>query len=353
MFKSHERNITHPFTQLQTAQLPTMAIKQLQTETPSPDSAQPRPPIDKYARLDLDFSPQRHWNQDKEKVIRAPFDYTASHPGKDFRSKVIAAFDAWLKVPPASLEVITKVIGMLHESSLLMDDVQDSSALRRGFPVAHNIFGVAQTINSANYVCSLAMEELEKLKNPRAMSIFIQEIINLYRGQGMELYWRDSLTCPSEEDYLEMVANKTGGLFRLGVRLMQAESESRTDFVPLVDLIGLIFQIRDDFLNLSAEYTKNKGECEDLTEGKFSFPIIHSIRSDPTNLQLINILKQKTTDTQVKRYAVSYMEGTGSFAYTRSVVATLLERARRLAVELDGGQGLVDSILEFLAKMEM
>lgn len=41
----------------------------------------------------------------------------------------------------------------------------------------------------------------------------------------MELYWRDSLTCPTEEDYLEMVGNKTGGLFRLAVKLMEAESE--------------------------------------------------------------------------------------------------------------------------------
>lgn len=40
----------------------------------------------------------------------------------------------------------------------------------------------------------------------------------------MDLYWRDSLICPSEADYLEMVGNKTGGLFRLAVRLMQAES---------------------------------------------------------------------------------------------------------------------------------
>ncbi|PFH59498.1 hypothetical protein XA68_12258 [Ophiocordyceps unilateralis] len=308
-------------------------------QTPSEQSAKKqsctRSVVDVHSRPELNFSPKRHWNQDKERVITAPFDYTASHPGKDLRSQLIAAFDGWLQVPPASLEVITKVIGMLHESSLLIDDVQDSSALRRGFPVAHSIFGVAQTINSANY----------------AISIFADEIINLHRGQGMELYWRDSLLCPSEEDYLDMVCNKTGGLFRLGIRLMQAESASTTDCVPLVDLVGIIFQIRDDFLNLSPEYTKNKGECEDLSEGKFSFPIIHSIRSDPSNLQLINILKQRTADVQVKRYAVAYMESTGSFAYTRAILATLIERARVTTLEVDAGQGRMDNMLKFLDKM--
>jgi geranylgeranyl diphosphate synthase type 3 len=109
--------------------------------------------------------------------------------------------------------------------------------------------------------------------------------------------------------------------------------------VPLVNLLGLIFQICDDYLNLSnTTYSKNKGLCEDLTEGKFSFPIIHSIRADPGNVQLVNILKQKTKDEEVKLYALSYMESTGSFAYTRKVVSQLWEKALALIDEIDGKQ---------------
>lgn len=74
------------------------------------------------------------------------------------------------------------------------------------------------------YFC--ALEELQKLHNPKAIIIYTEELLNLHRGQGMDLFWRDTLTCPSEEDYLEMVGNKTGGLFRLAVKLMQAESTS-------------------------------------------------------------------------------------------------------------------------------
>lgn len=107
-----------------------------------------------------------------------------------------------------------------------MDDVEDSSLLRRGIPVAHSIFGTAQTINSANYVYFLALQELVKLNNTKVVQIYTDELINLHRGQGMDLFWRDTLTCPNEEDYLEMVGNKTGGLFRLAVKLMQAESSS-------------------------------------------------------------------------------------------------------------------------------
>lgn len=85
----------------------------------------------------------------------------------------------------------------------------------------------------------------------------------------------------------------------------------------------------------STEYTSNKGECEDLTEGKFSFPIIHSIRSNTSNRQLINILKQKTKDSEVKKYAVKYMESTGSFDYCRVVLRELKAQAVALIKDLD------------------
>ncbi|OJJ73599.1 hypothetical protein ASPBRDRAFT_28812 [Aspergillus brasiliensis CBS 101740] len=279
------------------------------------------------------------WSPENERIVMGPYDYMLQHPGKDIRRQLINAFNVWLKVPPESLSIITKVVAMLHTASLLIDDVEDNSILRRGIPVAHNIYGTAQTINSANYVYFLALQEVQKLNNPAAINIYVQELLNLHRGQGMDLFWRDTLTCPSEDEYLEMVGNKTGGLFRLAVKLMQAESSSGKDCVSLVNVMGLIFQICDDYLNLSnTTYTKNKGLCEDLTEGKFSFPIIHSIRSNPGNHQLLNILKQKTKDEEVKLYAVSYMESTGSFAHTRDVVRELRAKALTLIQEIDGDQ---------------
>ena len=101
----------------------------------------------------------------------------------------------------------------------------------------------------------------------------------------------------------------------------------------------------------SSEYTENKGLCEDLTEGKFSFPIIHSIRSNPQNRQLINILKQKTTDDEVKKYAVKYMEGTGSFEYCKVVLRDLTEKALAMIEEIDEGRGHGAGVRIILDKM--
>ena len=101
----------------------------------------------------------------------------------------------------------------------------------------------------------------------------------------------------------------------------------------------------------STEYTETKGLAEDLTEGKFSFPIIHSIRSHPQNLQLMNILKQKTTDNEVKKYAIKYMEKTGSFEYCRSVLGTLHARAFSMIESVDEGKGEGEGVRRILEKM--
>lgn len=196
---------------------------------------------EKYEKHSLAVPP---WTEQKESILLSPYTYLFSHPGKDIRAQLIAAFNEWLNVPAPALAIITKVIGMLHTASLLVDDVEDSSLLRRGLPVAHSIFGTAQTINSANYVYFVALQELLKLdqleddnlemvggtskgrKRGEAVRIYTEELVNLHRGQGMDLFWRDTLTVPTEEEYLEMVGNKTGGLFRLAIRLMQAESAS-------------------------------------------------------------------------------------------------------------------------------
>ncbi|KAJ6109480.1 Phyllocladan-16-alpha-ol synthase [Penicillium sp. IBT 16267x] len=309
------------------------------------------------ARINRTFSLDRRpeWTVEQEQILLGPFEYLETLPGKNLRSAFIQAFNNWLQVPPKQLEIVEKVISMLHTASLLVDDIEDNSQLRRGQPVAHSIFGAAQTFNSGNYVYFLALQEIQKLNSPRAIEIYVDALIHLHRGQGMDVFWRDSLICPTEEEYLNMVSNKTGALFCLAIELLQIGSTVKVDLVPLVRLFGIIFQICDDYLNLkSSSYLQKKGLCEDLTEGKFSFPIIHSIRSNPANRQLINVLKQKPQDEDLKRYAVAYMESTNTFEYTRDFVSSLKVEALEMIGDLEK-QGLGENIAirKILARMSV
>lgn len=150
---------------------------------------------------------------------------------------------------------------------------------------------------------------------------------------------------------------------------------------------GLYFQIRDDYCNLSLkEYSENKSFCEDLTEGKFSFPIIHAIQSQDTDKQVLrkyfhffailnfrfiskddassrrmcelqidmmkcfkflDILRQRTRDVEVKKYCVSLLEKLGSFKYTRETLESLDKEARN-EVELLGPNPIMNQLLDEL-----
>ncbi|KAJ2351763.1 hypothetical protein IWW50_001664 [Coemansia erecta] len=285
-----------------------------------------------------------------EEALLAPYEYLSQVPGKEVRTVMINAFNDWLQVGGEQLDAIAGVVRKLHTASLMIDDVEDNSDLRRGIPVTHKIYGVPMTINTANYVYFVALQDVLRMANPKLVEIFTEELLNLHRGQGMELYWRDTLTCPSEEQYLEMVSHKTGGLFRLAVKLMQECSDKGHEFSELVDMIGAYFQIRDDYMNLqSSEYSNNKGYCEDLTEGKFSFVIVHSITHGEDGPQLMSILRQKTADENVKRYAVSLMDKARSFEYTKEYLARLEVRISAKIQEY-GGNALLEELMAKLSK---
>lgn len=313
--------------------------------------------FDLLSRIHLDqqlsnsLSEQYELHTPDESVLE-PWKYLMGVPGKNVRGMLVDAFNEWLCIPEETVVTIKDIITCLHTASLLVDDIEDNSKMRRGVPVAHQIYGLPSTLNAANYVYVLAMEKCHMLDNRAVMSVTIKELLNLHRGQGQDILWRDSAKCPTEDQYMAMVQDKTGGLFRLAVGLMQAFSADKaTDYTPLVNKMALYFQIRDDLVNLmSPEYQKNKSFCEDLTEGKFSFPIIHCIRANPDDNRLLNILKQRTSDMEMKTYAVKLMEEAGSLDYTLVELRKLRDEMHAL-LEAHGGKGAA-MLTKILAKLD-
>lgn len=345
--------------------------------------------VDKYDNFlsTLQGTSSTSWSEAQESSLLEPYNYITANPGKEIRGKLIESFNYWLNVPKDKLAVINRVVGLLHNGSLLIDDIEDDSQLRRGIPVAHKIYGVPQTINTANYVYFLAYQELAALRpavrrrapisssssdsglgedSPAEKTdvpdrlipncdldlVVTGELMSLHRGQGMDILWRDTLRCPTEEEYVDMVRAKTGGLLRIAVKLMMACATTNTnvDYIPLTDLIGVHFQIRDDYMNLqSSQYTDNKGFAEDLSEGKFSFPIVHGILEQPDNRQIMNVLQKRPKTPTLKHHTINYLrDTTKSFDYTLAVLKKL-EVQGRSEVQRLGGNPMLSAILNKLS----
>ena len=279
--------------------------------------------------------------EEQDEILLEPYTYLLRKKGKNIRTRLLMAFNVWLRAPEEKVKEIDEIIKMLHNASLVIDDIEDNSVLRRGNPVSHKIYGVASTINAANYVYFIGLEKILALGNPEAVKIFKDSMLELHRGQGMEIYWRDTYMCPTEEEYRETIVRKTGGLFNLAITLLQLFSDDKKcpkyDYVKLTSLLGLYFQIRDDYANLCLEeYFENKSFGEDLTEGKFSFPIVHAIEKYPRDNRLMNILRQRTQDVEVKKYAIQLLEDAGSFEYTREQMKILDDKIRYEIEKLNG-----------------
>ena len=97
--------------------------------------------------------------------------------------------------------------------------------------------------------------------------------------------------------------------------------------------------------------TLAKGYCEDITEGKFSMPVIHSIRNSPTsNNEVLNILKLRTTDVELKSHVVRYMQAqTNSFAYTKTRLGAFHRIAQVLLGRIEPRNQLLEVLLRKLS----
>lgn len=280
------------------------------------------------------------WLKPDSMVLLAPCTYIGSMPSKGVRKSLIDALNTWLRVPKASTTVIEDIVRLLHDASLILDDIEDNSPLRRGKPAVHSIFGHSQAINSANFMFVQAVAASRRLQNQTGIDVLLEDLQCLYLGQSLDLHWKYTLTCPTENEYLTMIDNKTGGMFRMLLRLMRAESVHypNVSFDRLTLLFGRFFQIRDDYMNLtSGHYADQKGFCEDLDEGKFSYPIVYCLERSPEfKSHILGIFRQRPTalggyaeplPRESKMHILNYMEDAGALEAT-------LQFANRLEDEL-------------------
>jgi geranylgeranyl diphosphate synthase type 3 len=114
--------------------------------------------------------------------------------------------------------VITFLVELCIILCCRIDDMQDNSILRRGIPAAHTVYGVPSTINAANYVLFKLLNRLQSLNHPQAIALCTEHLLEVYHGQGMEIYWRDGHACPSLKEY-EEIAKRSKGRVRTMSRI--------------------------------------------------------------------------------------------------------------------------------------
>lgn len=234
---------------------------------------------------------------------------------------------------------------VVHNGTLMVDDIEDSSECRRGKPCTYKVYGLDIAVNAGNamyYLPLLPLMEHKRRVPPQKLAgvyeVYVQEMINLSLGQAMDIAWHRGLANAdtiTEHDYLQMCAYKTGTLARMAARMAAVLSDADDDLVAklghFAENIGVAFQIQDDVLDLtSTEFTQKKGgRGQDVTEGKRSLMVIHTLRTanNKDSKRLIELLNMHTSDQKLRDEAICLMQKYGSIEYAQDRAKKMVEQS--------------------------
>ena len=230
---------------------------------------------------------------------------------------------------------------LAHEGSLIIDDIQDLAEQRRGKPCTHKLFGTDIAINAGNFLYFLPTlvfmknKEIDKETLLKAWEVFSQEMINIHAGQATDIYWHKGKTDNiTEEQYLQMCANKTGCLSRmagrLAVVLSRGSPEQEKKIGKVCEKIGIAFQLHDDVLSASGKkFAEKKGYGDDITEGKRSLIVIHALNnaSQEDKRRLLEILSLHTRDKTLINEAIDIINKYNSIQYAKEYASNLVAKA--------------------------
>ena len=223
------------------------------------------------------------------------YELLADYPqrgGKMLRSSLCIATARAIGAPLEDALASAVSIELMHNALLVHDDIEDASERRRGDPTLHALHGVPLAINAGDAMGLLSLRPLKdnfhRLGVALALRIFEETERVAWEsteGQALELGWqRDNRTDVTDEDYLQMVLQKTCWLttihpLRVGCLI---GARGRMPLDPLIRVgffFGAAFQIQDDLLNLEAAAGYGKERNGDLYEGKRTLMIIHALRT--------------------------------------------------------------------------
>ena len=240
---------------------------------------------------------------------------------------------------------LAPLIEGIHTASLIHDDIEDNSELRRGKPAAHMAYGLDSALNSGSWLYFRALQSIEGYHAPADIKLdlytaALTHIRALHEGQALDIHWhRTAGFFPSRQDYERMIHLKTGALAALaaytGMRAAGKEHEESNVFAALFAEAGVGFQILDDAKNISTGNTGKK-RGDDIVEGKKSMPAILHIEKHPEDAASLTAYFE-----QARR------EGIDSPAIEKAIA--LLSSSDSIADAEAQGKKTIDLALEQLA----
>ncbi|MCI4457609.1 MAG: polyprenyl synthetase family protein [Desulfurococcaceae archaeon] len=291
--------------------------------------------IDQIIRTDIE-----HLEKASKHLIKAG--------GKRLRPLMLGLFTKAFDGDVENAAIAGAAVEILHNFTLVHDDIMDRDQFRRGVPTTHVVFGEPMAILAGDYLYAKAYRALLWLKD-RVDDHKLVKIIDLLNkaseivaeGQALDL------TLPSyhevsEEQYIDMIYRKTSSLFMaaagIGVMLGRSSEQDVEKAIEYARYAGIAFQIRDDILGLLGDPSvTGKPVLNDLREGKRTILVIHAFKeaSDFDKNEMLRIIGNKEASIKDLEKAKDLVIKYGGVKKAEDLAKSYLEKALKVLDEIE------------------
>lgn len=222
-------------------------------------------------------------------------------------------------------------VELLHNASLIHDDVVDDTKTRRGVTTINGLWDNHIAVLVGDYFVSTALLEAMTTGDSRAVAsvanlgklLSLGEIDQIYNARFHQL---------SEEAYFGVINRKTASLFvacvEMGAYAVEADDRSLQHLRRYAELLGLCFQIKDDIFDYFDDEKIGKPTGNDLREGKITLPLLHVLLNEPADdtpmMQLSR--KEQLTDDEIMTL-IDYAKANGGIEYAYERMSQLFDEA--------------------------
>ena len=212
--------------------------------------------------------------------------------GKRLRPMLLLTSSQLFGGDPLRLMPAAVAMEVLHNYTLVHDDIEDQGNTRHGRECLWRRFGLAQALNTGDYLSTMAHDIFHEVEDAvstvdfdRAYAVFRQAAMDVIRGQYLDMHF-ETEKIVSVNEYLEMIRLKTSCLIsasiRIGAILAGVDEEMDILLKEIGEHAGLAFQIQDDYLGIWGDTaTTGKSNLTDLTTRKKTYPILFSLAESP------------------------------------------------------------------------
>ncbi|MBQ3605115.1 MAG: polyprenyl synthetase family protein [Muribaculaceae bacterium] len=226
-------------------------------------------------------------------------------------------------------------VELLHNATLIHDDVVDDTKLRRGQPTINNIWDNHIAVLVGDFFLSSALlqaietNDIKIIKSITNLGklLSIGEIDQIYNARFHNL---------NEDAYFETIYRKTASLFvscvEVGAFAVEASDDDTQRLSQVARLLGLCFQIKDDIFDYFNDEKIGKPTGNDLREGKITLPLLHVLLNDtlPQHDEMLALSKKEILDTDEINTLIEYAKRHGGIEYAYNT----MQRLRDEAVEI-------------------